>query len=200
MIHEILRDVQVVLASASPRRAQLFSLLGIKARIAPADIAEPLTADAPGLQAVQHARNKALYIAANEPYETLVVAADTVVAVKNRILGKPQDSNEAKRFLKLLSDHEHEVFTGICLHFHNQERTAWERTKVRFAKLCESEIDAYIATGEPMDKAGAYGIQGFGAQFITKVDGCYFNVMGFPIRLFYSLLKSIPELHNDTLQ
>jgi len=195
MIHQILQDIPVVLASASPRRALLFSLLGIDTKIVPAEIAEPLTDDAPEKQAILHATNKAAFVAAVEPSNSLIVAADTVVAIDRHVLGKPLDTAEAKRFLLLLSGRRHSVFTGICIRYQDKILTAFEQTEVQFATLSNAEIEAYIATGEPMDKAGAYGIQGYGAQFITRVEGCYFNVMGFPIRLFYSLLKDCLEVY-----
>jgi septum formation protein len=194
MIHQILQDIPVVLASASPRRAQLFSLLGIVPKIVPAEIAEPLTDDAPEEQAILHATNKAAFVASLESPDSLVVAADTVVAIDRHVLGKPQDAAEAKRYLQLLSGHRHTVFTGICLRYQSKILTAFEQTDVHFAPLGNAEIEAYVSTGEPMDKAGAYGIQGYGAQFITRVEGCYFNVMGFPIRLFYSLLQKCLEV------
>jgi len=191
MIHDILKNIPVVLASASPRRAQLFELLGLQVKIHPADIAEPLTDEAPQLQAMQHARNKAAATSQFYSRQTLIVAADTVVAIDEHILGKPLNTSEAARFLHILSGHKHSVFTGVCLRYSEQEVTRFEHTKVQFAPLSEAEIDAYIKTQEPMDKAGAYGIQGYGAQFITGLEGCYFNVMGFPIRLFYDMLKEI---------
>lgn len=190
----MLHDIPVVLASASPRRAQIFSLLGIKASVFPADIAEPITDEAPELQAIRHAENKAACVAESVGRDTLIVAADTVVAIDEHILGKPRDETEAHRFLNLLSNRQHKVYTGICLLYLGQKKTACEQTEVLFAKLSEPEIKAYLATGEPMDKAGAYGIQGYGAQFITRLEGCYFNVMGFPVHLFYKLLQSFTEL------
>ncbi len=191
MIHEILKNKSVVLASASPRRAQLFSLLGLKAEIYPADIAEPLTADPPDLQAITHARNKAAFTAERYGQQTLVVAADTVVAIAGQVLGKPRDDAQAREYLQLLSGCQHSVFTGICLRWRAEELYACERTEVCFDELSRDDIQAYLATGEPFDKAGAYGIQGYGAQFITRVEGCYFNVMGFPVSLFYRLLKQL---------
>lgn len=189
MIHELLSDKIVILASASPRRKELFSLLGINARIIPADVAEPLSDEAPELQARHHAQNKARHIYKQYSANELIVAADTLVAVGKHVLGKPESIEEAKAYLRLLSGREHCVYTGICLGYKGEFLCAHESTLVSFAKLSETEIDAYTATGEPMDKAGAYGIQGYGAQFITRVNGCYFNVMGFPIRKFYDTLK-----------
>ncbi len=193
MIHEILDKYTVVLASASPRRKEIFGLLGIKAQVFAADIAEPLTNDAPEAQAILHARNKALFSAHKLGRESLIVAADTVVAIHDQVLGKPADLGEARLYLSKLSGHYHHVYTGICICHKGKLLTGYECTKVKFASLSPCEIEAYLATGEPMDKAGAYGIQGYGAQFISKVEGCYFNVMGFPIRKFYTMLQDFLE-------
>jgi septum formation protein len=189
MIHEMLRDYQLVLASASPRRKELFSLLGLNAAIIPAEVAEPMTDDEPQVQAIFHARNKAKFVLNQVPKGQLVVAADTLVAVGAHVLGKPKDATEARAYLYLLAGKDHCVFTGICIGLNDKLFCDYECTTVSFAALSEDEISSYISTGEPFDKAGAYGIQGYGAQFITQVQGCYFNVMGFPIRKFYDMLQ-----------
>ncbi|MDY0151345.1 MAG: Maf family protein [Candidatus Cloacimonas sp.] len=191
MIHKLLANTKVILASASPRRRELFTLLGLSPQITPADLPEPLTAEAPEIQAMHHAKNKALHIRGIVAADALIVAADTLVAVNEQILGKPDDEPQAKAFLQLLSGQKHNVYTGICIIYNGAVLCDYECTAVSFAQLSHFEIDAYIATKEPMDKAGAYGIQGFGAQFITRVEGCYFNVMGFPIRKFYEMLKEL---------
>jgi septum formation protein len=191
MIHNLLSHKKVILASASPRRQELFSLLGIAYQIIPAEIEEKVNDKLPQNQAMENALLKAKAVLNKVPDDALIVAADTLVAIDNIILGKPQDITEAKGYLSILSGRRHSVFTGICIYCNDTVNISYEQTFVQFAPLTEAEIDAYIATGEPMDKAGAYGIQGYGAQFIIKVEGCYFNVMGFPIRLFYDLLKQI---------
>lgn len=191
MIHELLRHKKVILASVSPRRKELFSLLGISFEAIPAKIEEPINNEAPQTQAMQNALRKAQLVKDKVDKDALVVSADTIVVLDNHILGKPADTEEAGNYLRLLSGRTHSVFTGICIYCNDTVNISYEQTFVQFAPLTEAEIDAYIATGEPMDKAGAYGIQGYGAQFIIKVEGCYFNVMGFPIRLFYDLLKQI---------
>lgn len=188
MIHELLAQHKVVLASASPRRRELFSLLGLNPQILPADVPEPMSDEAPEIQAMQHARNKASFIRDQGSGDQMIVAADTLVAVGYIVLGKPADEAEAKAYLEMLSGREHSVYTSVCIAYKDTLLCDYERTYVTFAELTNKEIMAYIATGEPMDKAGAYGIQGFGAQFIKRVDGCYFNVMGFPIRKFYDML------------
>ena len=196
----MLKDKKVILASASPRRAELFKLLGINAKIIPADVAEPLTDELPPIQAIHHASNKASLISEKYGASNLVVAADTVVAIDKHILGKPDSVAQACQYLKLLSGRKHSVFTGLCLMLEGKTLSSYEHTFVQFAALSETEIEAYIATQEPMDKAGAYGIQGYGAQFIVSVQGCYFNVMGLPIRLFYNTLQALLGIQNSTEQ
>ena len=191
MIHELLHYKKVILASLSPRRKELFSLLGISFTAIPAELEETINNEAPQTQAMQNALRKAQIVKDKVNKDALVVSADTLVALNNHILGKPADAEEAGKFLRLLSGRSHSVYTGICIYYNDLANINYEQTFVTFAELSEAEINSYIATGEPLDKAGAYGIQGFGAQFITKVEGCYFNVMGFPIRLFYNMLKTI---------
>lgn len=191
MIHELLRHKKIILASVSPRRKELFSLLGISFEAIPAKIEEPINNEAPQTQAMQNALRKAQLVKDKVDKDALVVSADTIVVLDNHILGKPADTKEAGNYLRLLSGRTHSVFTGICIYYNEIANINYEQTFVTFAELSETEIDSYLATGEPLDKAGAYGIQGFGAQFVTKVEGCYFNVMGFPIRLFYEMLKTI---------
>jgi septum formation protein len=119
------------------------------------------------------------------------VDADTIVVAGKHILGKPADSDQAREFLRILSGKRHRVITGLTL-FNGETGktlTGEEETAVTFNKLSDEEINQYIATGEPFDKAGAYGIQGYAAQFVRKISGCYFNVVGFPIALFYGMLK-----------
>ena len=190
MIHELLHYKKVILASLSPRRKELFSLLGISFTAIPAELEETINNEAPQTQAMQNALRKAQIVKDKVNKDALVVSADTLVALNNHILGKPADAEEAGKFLRLLSGRSHSVYTGICIYYNDLANINYEQTFVTFAELSDAEINSYIATGEPLDKAGAYGIQGFGAQFITKVEGCYFNVMGFPIRLFYDMLKS----------
>ena len=190
MIHELLHYKKVILASLSPRRKELFSLLGISFTAIPAELDETINNEAPQTQAMQNALRKAQIVKDKVNKDALVVSADTLVALNNHILGKPADAEEAGKFLRLLSGRSHSVYTGICIYYNDLAEINYEQTFVTFAELSEAEINSYIATGEPLDKAGAYRIQGFGAQFITKVEGCYFNVMGFPIRLFYDMLKS----------
>ncbi|MEN6445407.1 MAG: Maf family protein [Candidatus Cloacimonas sp.] len=191
MIHKLLRNKKVILASASPRRKEIFALLGISAYIIPADINEIITQENPEIQAKRNASQKADVVKAKVTNDALIVAADTLVAIDSHILGKPSNEEEASKFLKLLAGKTHFVYTSLCIDYNGMRDVSCERTLVHFANLSDAEINAYIETGEPMDKAGAYGIQGYGAQFIEKVDGCYFNVMGFPVRKFYEMLTTI---------
>ncbi|HOH46377.1 MAG TPA: Maf family protein [Candidatus Cloacimonadota bacterium] len=188
MIHNILNNDKLVLASESPRRKLLLESLGLKPLIVPANIAEPLSKERAHKQAVRHARNKAIAVRSYVDGAATIVAADTLVVLDELILGKPASAEEAASYLRLLSGRIHNVYTGLCVIRHGELRTAYERSKVRFKDLSEQEIADYLKTGEPFDKAGAYGIQGYGAQFIRDIQGCYFNVMGFPINLFYNIL------------
>jgi len=189
MIDKILSKYDVILASGSPRRQELFRLLGINARIIPADIDELLSDISPMELAIKHACNKASEISRQYPH-ALVVGADTLVAVQDRVLGKPVDQAQARQYLRMLSGRQHEVYTGICMRLGDRMLSSGECTEVLFKELTPDEITSYLDTGEPMDKAGAYGIQGYGAQFIKAVYGCYFNVMGFPIHRFYTMLQA----------
>ncbi len=178
----------VVLASGSPRRKQLLEEMGLKFLVAPADADETVPEGAAPEQAAEElARRKAELAGALWP-ESLVIAADTVVAVDGQILGKPADRQDAARMLRLLQGREHAVVTGVCVAWGGALSSTWERTLVRFDRMTEQDIEQYISTGEPMDKAGAYGIQGKVGEFIGGITGCYFNVMGLPKATLRKLL------------
>ena len=194
MIDKILQGKKVVLASASPRRKSLLEMLGLSPLIVPSQVHEPITKEQPYIQVMKHARNKAQTVAALMDEKSLVIGADTIVVVDRMILGKPGSSEEARHYLGMLSGRSHKVYTGICLCWRKQCICAYERSQVEFELLTDTEIEDYIASKEPLDKAGAYGIQGFGSQFIRSIRGCYFNVMGFPIHLFYKMLQ---DMHRD---
>ncbi len=191
MIHNILKYKKVLLASASPRRRMIFDLLGVKCLVIPTNIAEPITNEAPYIQAVRHARNKVMAVTSQIGEDIVIVGADTVVYLDDRILGKPQSKDEAKDFLYRLSGKTHSVYTGLCIKYCQKVVTGYNKSRVAFIDLTEREISDYLATHEPFDKAGAYGVQGYGSQFISRINGCYFNVMGFPVNLFYNLLKGL---------
>ncbi len=191
MIHELLKHKKVVLASASPRRKAIFELIGIKALQIPAGLDEEQIYENPIKLVKYHARNKAMKIKKQFENDHLIVAADTIVYMNNEVLEKPQDKMQAAEYLSRLSGNSHFVYTGVAIAYKNQLVADYAKSKVDFYPLSAREIEAYIKTKEPMDKAGAYGIQGYGSQFIRKISGCYFNVMGFPVSLFYKMLRGI---------
>ena len=190
----------LVLASASPRRRELLAQAGYSFQIHPAHIPEdPLPGEDPIAYVVRLARDKAQAVfrelaTANPPAKDArplaVLGADTTVAVDNHILGKPEDPADAARMLRLLSGRSHLVLTGVALATANGTEVAAEATAVRFLTLSDREIAAYVASGEPMDKAGAYAIQGRAARWIPRIEGCYFNVVGLPLALVSTLIDA----------
>jgi septum formation protein len=185
----------LVLASASPRRRELLSLAGIDFTVEPSSIPEELKAgESPIAYVVRLAREKAQAVLAHHTSQEsiLVLGADTtVVAPNGEIFGKPEDAADAARMLRLLSGATHQVITGVALVSHSGLETAAEVTQVTMLTLSEEEIAAYIASGEPFDKAGAYAIQGRAARWIPRIHGCYFNVVGLPLALVSSMLEGI---------
>jgi len=181
----------IILASASPRRAELLRTLGVPFEVVVADGAEPAmeAADDVAAWVEAAARAKAAAVAVIHP-EALIVAADTIVVWDGEILGKPQDEREAAAMLRRLSGRTHQVYTGLCVWRGGQAQTSHVVTQVTFRPLSAALIDAYVATGEPMDKAGAYGIQGKGALLVEKIDGCYFNVVGLPLVRLAEMLEA----------
>jgi len=190
----------IVLASASPRRQELLRNAGISFLVQPADINEtPLANESPQNCAKRLARDKAVAISKSRPQD-YVLGADTIVVIDNSILGKPRDAADAGRMLRLLSGRTHKVVTGVCLVTPSMRScestpegreviTVSESTLVSMDEITEQEIRDYIATGEPMDKAGAYAIQGIASRWITCIDGDYSNVVGLPVRRVYSMLR-----------
>ncbi len=189
--------VTLVLASASPRRRELLTQAGFSFEVHPAHIPEdPFPGEDPVSYATRLAREKAQdvfsHLSANgmDVSGLAVLGADTTVTLDNQILGKPADEADAARMLRLLSARIHRVITGVAVVTAERTEEAAEVTLVNFLPLSEEEIAAYVATGEPMDKAGAYAIQGRAARWIPRVEGCYFNVVGLPISLVATLLRS----------
>lgn len=185
----------LVLASASPRRQEILRNAAIPFVVQPSDVPEvPLPEEAPKGYAERLAREKALAVAQLRPQD-IVLGADTVVVVDQEILEKPKDAADAARMLRLLSGKTHEVITGVCLVKLRTEkrelRTGLESTLVTMNDLTDEDIRAYIATGEPMDKAGAYAIQGIASRWITRIEGDYFNVVGLPVALVYRMLQEM---------
>jgi septum formation protein len=192
----------LVLASASPRRRELLAQVGYAFQVRPAHIPEdPMPGEDPIVYVTRLAREKAEAIfrgmtvkdstkARLDGQALAVLGADTTVTLDNAILGKPENAEDAARMLRLLSGRTHRVITGVALVTAEGTEVAAEATAVRFLTLYEEEILAYVASGEPMDKAGAYAIQGRAARWIPRIEGCYFNVMGLPLALVSSLLES----------
>ena len=171
----------LVLASKSPRRKELLSIITPDFQIIPAVGEERADKSLPpGEYVTELAKHKALEVAETRRSD-IVIGADTVVAAEGQILGKPKDAQYAKQMLTLLSGKEHSVFTGVCIISESKNVCFCEETKVRFFELTEKEIEDYISTGEPFDKAGAYGIQGIGALLVSGITGDYYNVMGLPV-------------------
>jgi septum formation protein len=185
--------MSLILASASPRRAELLRNAGIPFTVEPAHIAEqPLPEEQPLQYAQRLARDKGLTIFARQS-DNVVLGADTVVVMDEHLLEKPRDAADAARMLGLLSGRSHQVITGVCLVAKGYEQTEAEITEVRFSVLSESEIADYVETGEPMDKAGAYAIQGMASRWVERIDGCYFNVVGLPVPRLYRMLWTLEE-------
>lgn len=174
----------IILASASPRRKEILELADLKFDIMPSNAEEITTKRAPNEVVMELASIKAKDIYDKSDKQSMIVGADTVVAYQGQILGKPADETDAKRMLSMLSGQTHEVYTGVCIIEDGKTKTFYEETKVTFYKISDKQIDHYIKTGEPMDKAGSYGIQGKAAVFIKGIEGDYYNVVGFPIARF----------------
>jgi septum formation protein len=180
----------LILASASPRRHELLLAAGIPHRVRAASIVEDRLADEPPPAFVRRlAEEKAR--AVNCRAGDVVLGADTVVCLGDEILGKPASDEDACRMLRLLSGREHSVYTGICILRGDGSTADVASTGVQFAELSEEEIQEYVRTGEPRDKAGAYAIQGLASKFVTSITGCYHNVVGLPVSLVYRHLKAL---------
>jgi septum formation protein len=180
----------LVLASESPRRAEILRQAGIEfvVRAVPVD-ETPLAGEPPEDYVRRLAERKAR--AAPAADDETVLAADTTVVVDDEMLGKPANAADARRMLAALAGRSHEVLTGVALRRGKLVARDWASTRVKFAPMSAREIDEYVASGEPMDKAGAYAIQGLASKFIERIDGCYFNVVGLPVALVYRLLRGL---------
>jgi septum formation protein len=183
----------IVLASASPRRQELLRNAGIAFTVQPADISEtPLAGEPPRALAQRLAQEKAQAVFRQRPND-VVLGADTIVVVDGQILGKPRDADDAVRMLRLLSGCSHQVTTGVCLmgaaSGASFEDVRSETTLVTVSELRDEDIYSYVATREPMDKAGAYAIQGVASRWISRIEGDYFNVVGLPVALVYRMLR-----------
>jgi septum formation protein len=188
---EVSAGLRVILASQSPRRRELLTLIGIDHEVRPADVDEEVWPDE---QPVPHcerlARTKAAALSAAHP-EALVIGSDTIVVIDGSILGKPTSHADAERMLARLAGRTHTVFTAIAVAHEGRTLSAVESVSVTFRPLDAAQIAAYVATGEPMDKAGAYGIQGFGATIVERIEGDYFSVMGLPLGRLIELVRAL---------
>ncbi len=185
------KDVQIILASGSPRRSELLKGLGLEFKVIPADIDEtPLASETPEQLVTRLSVSKAKAVAEIYP-NALVIAADTTVALGNEVLEKPRDQSENITFIERLQGRRHEVFTGHALVYQSKLESIVKRSEVHFRALTEDEINAYVATGEGLDKAGGYAIQGRGAALIPHIVGCYFNVMGLSVAAVVELAAKL---------
>ncbi len=185
--------MKIILASASPRRKELLQQIGWDFQIQVSDIEEIITKKIPHEIVEELSYQKAMHVREqiiNEDEDFCIIGADTIVASGERILGKPESKEKAIEMLGILQNNSHYVYTGVTLCYgKNEVHTFYEATKVSFYPMNEKEIEEYVATGEPMDKAGAYGIQGFGAKYIRQIVGDYNNVVGLPVgRLYQEIL------------
>ena len=189
--------MNLILASASPRRQELLKLFGIPFTVRVADIDETMDPAAAAFDEVARlSREKALAVPREK--EDIVIAADTIVVCEGKVLGKPHSEEEAFNMLSLLSGRDHQVMTGCTVLMGERAETFTEVTDLHFRELTEKEIRRYVASGEPMDKAGAYGIQGGAALFCEKMDGDYYNVMGLPVCRLGQVLKGCaPEIMEE---
>ena len=189
--------MKLLLASNSPRRSELLRNAGFDFEVIPSEVdeGEPSSGEPPEQYARRAARTKALRVAVRVPSGSLVLGADTIVAIGGLILGKPSGPFDATRMLRMLSGQTHEVITAICLVQAPDQILAvkHEISFVTFCELSEEEIRSYIASREPFDKAGAYAIQGLASKFVIHISGCYFNVVGLPVSLLYEVLKTIGD-------
>lgn len=186
--------MQLVLASQSPRRQELLGLLNIPFSIRIADIDETMDPEeSPFDEVARISRRKALAVACDA--DETVIAADTIVVCDGKVLGKPHSADEARKMLQLLSGRQHQVMTGVTVLCGSRMQSHTEVTDVYFRTLSPAQIDTYVATGEPMDKAGAYGIQGGAALFVERIAGDYYNVVGLPVCRLHQMLEHVaPEL------
>lgn len=183
----------VILASASPRRRELLLQVGVQFAVDPAHIDESRRADeTPGEYVQRLAVEKARVVAGRHPGD-VVLGADTTVVLDGEIMNKPADAADAERMLRALSGRTHQVLTGVAVVRSGRELVRLETTEVTFAEVGEPELRAYVASGEPMDKAGAYGIQGYAARWIPRIEGDYFNVVGLPLALVVRLLAAAED-------
>lgn len=183
----------IILASGSPRRAEILTAVGWPFEVITSGIDESQNVNEQPVDYVQRLASEKAQAVASTHADKLVLAADTTVVVENQLLGQPEDDIDARRMLTLLSGKWHEVLTGVALRMGGNALVDFERTRVRFAEMSATEIDWYVSTGEPIGKAGAYAIQGKAALFIEEIQGDYFNIVGLPIRLVHEMYRSLRD-------
>jgi septum formation protein len=183
----------LILASASPRRRELLTLAGFQFTVRARPVEEVRARGEDAREYVTRLARSKAEASYQEDTNEIVLGADTTVVLDDRVLEKPHHAAGAKAMLRALSCREHVVLTGICLKHRERTIVDCQSTRVSFIALDEREIEEYVASGEPMDKAGAYAIQGLASKFVDRVEGCYFNVMGLPLALVYQHLKAITE-------
>ncbi len=193
---EFVKFHNIVLASASPRRLELLRQIGIEPEVIVSHVEEVVTSSEPGEVVMELSRQKAEDVAKDQPEGTLVIGSDTVVAVDGRILGKPHDHEEAAEMIRSIEGRAHQVYTGVCMVLKGENgaedmvRNFFDATDVEVYPMTEEEILEYANSEEPMDKAGAYAVQGFFGRYIKGLKGSYANVMGLPISMVYQELKN----------
>ncbi len=184
--------MKVILASSSPRRKELLKLIGLEPEVIEPKIGEfikPEEKISDFLKRLTILKGNSVYI--NEYFNSIIISSDTIVLLKNKIIGKPRDREDAFCILKSLSKNVHEVWTGVSIIYKGKTYFDYAKTKVFFEEITDDEINYYLDNEDYMDKAGAYAIQGKASVFVKKIDGCFFNVMGFPLNLFFNMLKNI---------
>ncbi len=193
MVSNMKVNIKIILASASPRRRELLAQIGLDFQVLVSEVEEKVNTDIPYLVVEQLSAQKAEAVAQKLEKEepALVIGADTIVACDGQILGKPRDKEEAVQMLRKLNGRSHQVYTGVTLIFRDKTKTFYEATEVEFYPMTEEEIGAYVETLDPLDKAGAYGIQGFCARYIKGITGDYNNVVGLPVGRLYQEMKRL---------
>ncbi len=182
---------KIILASGSPRRKELLARMGLEFDLMPCDADEKYDKNLSPVEIVEHLAKLKAGITNKMVKDCIVIGADTIVAVDQLILGKPADKAEAYEMIKKLSGRWHDVITGICMYENDEYIIEHEITKVHFVKMSDNEIEKYINTDEPYDKAGAYGVQGLAGMYIDSIEGDYYNIMGFPMAKIRNMLKSL---------
>ena len=182
--------MEIILASKSPRRRELLQLVGLDFSVVPSNADESAILEDDPAMLVRRLASVKCEAVKSARSDCLVIGADTIVVYDGQVIGKPTDAHDAKRILRLLSGKTHTVYSGLCVMTDEKKLVCHDTTYVTFADLSDEVIDAYVATGDPLDKAGAYGIQGMFGMFVERIDGNYFNVIGMPLPRLYELMLS----------